>query len=416
LRTYFASPVSTSRTSPTRYRLLPLTSRHNAFTTIPPALLLLPALQVLDLSYNTLTSIDISNPVSPTEEGLSYGAGFLSTSFSRAQNRSPLSIWPVLRNLNLSNNRLTNDGLKGLNTSTRLEGMRILHLARNALQLTLNVESIGAGIDDMPGLTSLVLNGNARLRGIEGDIAPEAVVEMDGCGVVGSNKTNTPAQQHQNESQAAAGDTPAPPQVVGNGSGTPLPDMTIVYRTCPAATFDSEPLNIQFDLYLPPKPQPSSKPIPVIVWFHGGGLLQGNKENLSPHFRRLPQHPFPTSNGEEHVAVISPNYRLAPQVPIIDILSDITAIFDFVKTQLNSRLKGEYVIDTERICASGGSAGGYLALIAGLGVPKSAKDEVVGGYRGEGGIKCIAPFYPITDLMDEFWLTETNPVPWYGRT
>jgi acetyl esterase/lipase len=100
-------------------------------------------------------------------------------------------------------------------------------------------------------------------------------------------------------------------------------------------------------------------------------------------------------------------------------LSDITALITFVKTKMNDRLKKEgkeYTIDTGRICLSGGSAGGYLALIAGLPVPKSASDEALGGYRGESGIKCIAPFYPITDLTDVFWSTETNPVPWYGRT
>jgi acetyl esterase/lipase len=292
--------------------------------------------------------------------------------------------------------------------------MRILNLARNALQGVLDVESIGAGIDDMPGLTSLVLSGNARLRGTEGDLAPGAVIEMEGCGVAGGSSRMT-TSSHQAESQAAAGDTPSAPKPVGNGSGIPLPDLTMVYRTCPAATFDSEPLNIQFDLYLPP--QAGNTPVPLVIWFHGGGLLQGNKENLPPHLRRLPQHSFA---GDQHIAVISPNYRLAPQVPIIDILSDITSVFSFVKTRLNDQLKkegrGEYVIDTERICVSGGSAGGYLALIAGIQVPKSASDEVVGGYRGEGGIKCIAPFYPITDLTDEFWSTETNPVPWYGRS
>jgi hypothetical protein len=280
----------------------------------------------------------------------------------------------------------------------------------------LDVEAIGAGIDDMPELATLTLNGNARLRGTEGDLAPDITVEMEGCGIGGQPRTINVVPTSQVQAQAGAvGDAPTI-KPAGNGSGAPLPDFTMTYRTCPAATFDSEPMNIQFDLYLPPKP---SANVPLIIWFHGGGLLQGNKENLPPHFRRLPQHIYSTPRGDEQVAVLSPNYRLAPQVPIIDILSDITHLVAFVQTQLNGRLKKEgkeYTIDMERICLSGGSAGGYLALIAGLGVPKSANDETVGGYRGESGIKCIAPFYPITDLTDEFWSTETDPVPWMNRS
>jgi hypothetical protein len=402
-----------------------LTCRHNAFSEVPGAILLLPALQVLDLSHNALTSIDLTQPIAPSEEGLSYGAGFLSTSFSRAKGRSPLTVWPSLRTLNLGHNRLTNDGLKGLKLPTRLMNMRILNLERNSLTGIIDLDVIGAGIDDMPELATLVLNGNARLRGTDGDISDTLKIELEGCGIGlggGGGQPRTVSAIHRK----AAGMEPTgssevegeekPKKPVGNGSGIPLPDLTWTYKTCPAATFDSEPLAIEFDLYLPPSP--ASTPIPLIIWFHGGGLLQGNKENLPPHFRRLPAHTFPKGN----VAVLSPNYRLAPQVPIIDILSDITTLLSFVQLYLNKRLvkegKKEYQIDTDRICLSGGSAGGYLAMIAGLTVPKSASEEAVGGYRGdsEKGIKCIAPFYPITDLTDEFWSTETNPVPFHGKT
>ena len=304
--------------------------------------------------------------------------------------------------------------------------MKILNLERNSLTGILDLDVIGAGIDDMPELATLTLNGIARLRGTDGDISDTLKIELEGCGIGlggGAGQPRTVSAIHRQAAGLPAAPGPAvvegdakPVKPAGNGRGVPLPDLTWTYKTCPAATFDSEPLAIEFDLYLPPTP-PSSA-IPLIIWFHGGGLLQGNKENLPPHFRRLPAHTFPKGQ----VAVLSPNYRLAPQVPIVDILSDITTLLSFVQLYLNKRLvkegKGEYRIDTDRICLSGGSAGGYLAMIAGLSVPKSASEEVVGGYRGdsEKGIKCIAPFYPITDLMDEFWSTETNPVPFHGKT
>lgn len=46
--------------------------------------------------------------------------------------------------------------------------------------------------------------------------------------------------------------------------GSPIlePDKTIVYRVV-------GDLDIPFDLYLPP----SANKVPILLWFHGGGLL-----------------------------------------------------------------------------------------------------------------------------------------------
>ncbi len=262
---------------------------------------------------------------------------------------------------------------------------------------------MGLGMEDAPGLVNLNLSGNPGLHGSTRGLAPKAVVDETG----NSSQNGSTTGNSVSESKTSAS-TPAatkPPLAEGT-EARPSPNLTIVYRTCPAATFDSEPLPLEFDLYLPPTPGNH----PLLIWWHGGGLLQGNKENLPPHFRRLPKHSFDGTN----IAVLSPNYRLAPQAPILDILSDSTALLTYVREKLNDRLKkegdGKHSIDVNRICVSGGSAGGYLALLAGL--PVAGSDEEVGGYRGEKGIKCIAPFYPITDLTDKFWATETNPVPW----
>ncbi|WRT63971.1 uncharacterized protein IL334_000898 [Kwoniella shivajii] len=419
--------------------LLKLTSldlSSNSFTSLPRPVLVLPSLQVLDISNNAIHNISFSDPIGPSEDGLSYGIGFFTTSFERqAQLKALKPIFPVLRSFNISHNKLTVPGLielsKPKNTNgnvIKLEAMLVLNLENNNLQGTLDYKEIGLTPDKMPFLTSLILSRNTNLRGTNGSLAKTAKIELSGCNLrqgtpqPESQTTTTEENQSipQDDDASTAVNTSSPKE---STKSIPNPNLTLVYRTLPAATFDSEPLPIDFDIYLPPNSTPSKAGHPLVIWFHGGGLLQGNKENLPPHFRRLPSHPFIDSKGEEeNVIVISPNYRLAPQTPILDILDDVTHLITYIKTKLNDRLKKEdkdYSIDVNRICLSGGSAGGYLALIAGLNVPANLNEEDIGGYRGlkdKNGITCLAPFYPITDLTDKFWATETDPVPWMGTS
>lgn len=86
------------------------------------------------------------------------------------------------------------------------------------------------------------------------------------------------------------------------------PTQTIVYKTVGT-------LEIALDLYLPQH----SANVPVLLWFHGGGCLQGSRDLLAPHFRRgVQKHGY---------ACIAADYRLAPQVGIADILEDVLVSF-----------------------------------------------------------------------------------------
>ena len=377
----------------------------------------------LDLSSNEIGSLDFSSPIQPTDDGLAYGAGFLSTSISRSASAGPRPIWPELRVLNLGYNKITNDGLRGSRDPRKL-ALRTLNLENNRLEGELDLDASGLTIPSMPELSLLVLSGNKALRGTTSSTSKSLQIEMTGCNASGFAPSNGTSEHVAVPIASSVGASSAAVESPTTTSATnslpvPEPTTTITYKTCPASSFDADPLAVDFDLYLPP--EPSEAPLPLVIWFHGGGLLQGNKENLMPHLRRLPSTQLSTPT---RFAVISPNYRLAPQVPIIDILLDMTDLLAFVRTRLNPHLESTgspHRIDTKRICLTGSSAGGYLALIVGLPVGSDSTDEQLGGYRGEfaasaGGLKCLAPFCPITDLTDPFWATETNPVPWRSKS
>jgi acetyl esterase/lipase len=152
------------------------------------------------------------------------------------------------------------------------------------------------------------------------------------------------------------------------------PTQTIVYKTIGK-------LDIPLDLYLPG----NAKNVPIFLWFHGGGLLQGHRNNITASMRN--------AVNKYDLAVISADYRLAPQASVEEILSDVQDCVSFIRTKLSSQAPAGS-LDTSRLAVSGSSAGGYLALLAGLYV--EPKPNV------------IAPIYPITDPLGTFF---TNPQP-----
>ncbi|KAK3623834.1 hypothetical protein LTR56_021388 [Elasticomyces elasticus] len=115
-------------------------------------------------------------------------------------------------------------------------------------------------------------------------------------------------------------------------------------------------LEIPLDLYLPD----DAKNVPILLWFHGGGLLQGKRTSASPHMLK--------AVSKYNIALVSADYRLAPQIGVAEIYEDVKDCVAFIRNKLS-------------------------------------------GLAGDGAIdpKVILPIYPITDPLGLYFTTSQPP-------
>jgi acetyl esterase/lipase len=93
--------------------------------------------------------------------------------------------------------------------------------------------------------------------------------------------------------------------------------------------------------------------LPVLVYFHGGGLVMGSNHSFEPLARELA-----SASGATVVAV---EYRLAPESPPPAQFDDAYAATEWVSR--NARALG---VDSDRVAVVGDSAGGSLAAAVAL--------------------------------------------------
>lgn len=119
------------------------------------------------------------------------------------------------------------------------------------------------------------------------------------------------------------------------------PRQTIVFKRVDA-------LDIQADVYRPS----GSGPFPVILWIHGGALIFGDRSMLPEDQLEL--------YLREGFAIVSIDYRLAPETKLDAILEDVDAAYGWL---MKEGPRGG--LDPDRVAVVGHSAGGYLTLMAG---------------------------------------------------
>ncbi len=115
-----------------------------------------------------------------------------------------------------------------------------------------------------------------------------------------------------------------------------------VYKTVGA-------VKIEADVHRPP----GTETRPVLVWLHGGALILGSRTQLPRSLVEL--------CGRERWILVSFDYRLAPEVKLPEIAADLRDAFRW----LHAEGPGLFHADTRRVVVAGGSAGGFLTMLAG---------------------------------------------------
>jgi acetyl esterase/lipase len=164
---------------------------------------------------------------------------------------------------------------------------------------------------------------------------------------------------------------------------------------------------LKLDAYFP---GPRSVVRPTVIYFHGGGLVGGEREtavlNLLPYLAR----------GMDAVNV---DYRVASDAVAPAAVEDARCALHWVDE--NADALG---FDRAKIVVAGHSAGGYLALMTGMLTPSDGFDHACmrddsdwrNGTLRDVKVAAIVNFYGITDFADLLQGPETRnyAVRWFG--
>lgn len=154
----------------------------------------------------------------------------------------------------------------------------------------------------------------------------------------------------------------------------------------------------KLDLYLPPK---QGKPTPVVINIHGGGWNHGTKESQTG-FNTFFKMGYAVANIE---------YRLTGAATAPAAIEDARCALIYV-----IRNAKELNIDVNRIVVMGGSAGGHLALMAGL-LGNDHRFDTNCKDVDNVKVAAIIDKYGITDLWDWAYgprITSKSATRWLG--
>lgn len=159
------------------------------------------------------------------------------------------------------------------------------------------------------------------------------------------------------------------------GESTRIAKKTFTYKTVGS-------LEIGLDVHRPDDDQVR----PVVVWIHGGALIMGGRSGIH---RRVRQD-FLNAG----YAIVSIDYRLAPETKLPAILEDIEDAYRWIY----ERGPELFHVDTKKVAVLGSSAGGYLTLTC--------------GFRAKPRPAALVSFWGYGDLVGDWY---GQPSPFYRK-
>jgi acetyl esterase/lipase len=136
----------------------------------------------------------------------------------------------------------------------------------------------------------------------------------------------------------------------------------------------------RLDLHLPSESHP--RPLPVVIWIHGGAWNHGDKAG-GPALRLL----------EQGYAVASVNYRFSQHAAFPAPLEDCKAAIRWLRA--NAQKHG---LDEQRLAVWGASAGGHLAALVGT-TGDVARFDTVGDHRDRSSrVQAVIDWFGPTDF------------------
>lgn len=157
----------------------------------------------------------------------------------------------------------------------------------------------------------------------------------------------------------------------------PLPEGVVAYREL-AYVENGHPRQV-LDLYVP---RQSERPLPLLVWIHGGAWSAGDKNGCPPLRQGYTQQGY---------AVASLNYRLSQHAILPAQIEDVKAAIRWLRAHAKN-----YNLDATRIGVWGSSAGGHLVAL--LGVTGDVMEFDLGAHLEHASA--------VTWVMDDFGPTD----------
>jgi acetyl esterase/lipase len=143
--------------------------------------------------------------------------------------------------------------------------------------------------------------------------------------------------------------------------------------------------SLQLDLYTPEK---ISKPVPGLIFIHGGGWDGGSRDVYKP---------YTVSYAKKGYVAATISYRLSGEAPFPAAVEDAKCAVRWLRANA-----AKYHVDPKKIAVIGGSAGGHLSLMVGYSSDVPELEGNGGNPKVSSRVQAVVDFYGPYDLTTEF--------------